>query len=398
MYNTLVIAPTFLKSSCAVGQIERNLFSHLSDHKLHVLCSENSDLCDTYENILTYKSKECSFVNTLNLIFRRFKFSDLYNSPDSYYYSWGKGAYRNAKTILKQQRIDYVLSINNPVSTHLLANKIKKKFNVPWIAYLFDPWHNNPYRHYKTSFFNRMDAKNELLVATDADLILFPNKELLDSWIETYGDLVRNKVAVLPFPVPVINPVDTRPSNDKIIISHIGTLSKERRPVVFFDALKRLRETDPNLFEKLQVNIVGHITETDRELIRKDNLSSIITVTGHISEQECVQYYESSDLFLIIDIDCHPNLFYPSKLLKYFCYQKPIIGITTDNSVVANELKKTHNHIFKYNDYESLSAFLAKIIEKPSMAYTNDTEYYKLFEVNKITSEYLELIKKIIHE
>lgn len=396
MYNALVFAPTFLKSSCAVGQIERNLFSHLSDHKLHVLCSENSDLDENHENILTYKSKESSLVNTLNLIFRRLKFSDLYHSPDSYYYSWGIGAYCTARKILRQQRIDYILSINNPVSTHLLANKIKKKFNVPWIAYLFDPWHNNPYRQYKTTFFNRLDAKNEQLVATNADLILFPNKELLDSWIETYGDLVRNKAAVLPFPVPEIKTIDCTSTNDKIIISHIGTLSKERRPVVFFEALKRLRETAPTLFEKLHVNIVGHITETDRELINKDNLSSIITVTGHISEHECVQYYESSDLFLIIDIDCHPNLFYPSKLLKYFRYQKPIIGITTDNSVVANELKKTHNHIFKYNDYESLCSFLAKIIQKPSLACTNDTDYYKLFEVNKITSEYLEHIKKII--
>lgn len=79
-------------------------------------------------------------------------------------------------------------------------------------------------------------------------------------------------------------------------------------------------------------------------MIESSGISPLVNLVGRVTEQECFKYYEESDMFLIVDINCEPNLFYPSKLLKYFCYKKPIIGLTKNDSVVYHELSKTGNY------------------------------------------------------
>ena len=397
MLNSLVIAPTFLRSSCAVGQIERHLISNLPDsHYSHVLCSSIYDLNLAAENYRIHDVSESKIPHYIDLISRKIHFPDLSFSPDPFYFSWNSYAYKEAQSIIANEKIDYILTVNNPVSSHLLGLKLKKQFRLPWVAYMFDPWHNNPFRKYSLSYFNNRDIAREKSVAENADMLLFPNNELMESWIEIYGDNVKTKSFVLPFATSIPELSDKSDHDDQLVISHIGTLSENRRAKVFLEALSLLKHTSPEKLQKIKFNIVGYITEPDRDIILNEGLSDVVSVVGHVSESECTKYYESSDIFLIVDIDCTPNLFYPSKLLKYFCYQKPIIGITTECSVVANELNKTGNHVFKYEDASGIAQFLQRVVDEPGIALTNDKDYYKQFLVENVARQYLELIDKML--
>ena len=396
MVNSLIIAPTFLQSSCAVAQIERHLISNLPDqHYSHVLCSANCDLNLAADNYCIHKVAESKFPHYVDLLSRKLRFYDLSFSPDPFYYSWNNRAYGEAKKLITNENINYVLTVNNPVSSHLLGLKLKKQFNLPWVAYMFDPWHNNPFRKYSLTCFSNQDQQRERDVAENADILLFPNIELMESWIEIYGIQVKQKSFILPFATQIPMSIQAKEKHDKLIISHIGTLSEERRAKVFLEALSLLKSTNPQSFTKIQFNIVGYITDKDRDIIVSEKLEDVVNVVGHVSEEECTKYYEESDLFLIVDIDCTPNLFYPSKLLKYFCYKKPIIGITTEISVVANELLKTGNHVFKYEDSNSICKFLENIIYNPEIAKTNDLEYYKQFLVENVADKYLKIINQL---
>lgn len=397
MINSLVIAPTFLRSSCAVGQIERHLISNLSDcHYSHVLSSSNYDLNLAADNYCVHKVAESRLPHYVDLLSRRLGFYDLSYSPDPFYYSWNKRAFREAKRIITNNQIDYILTVNNPVSSHLLGLRLKKLFKLPWVAYMFDPWHNNPFRKYRLSYFKNRDIAHERSVAENADMLLFPNHELMESWIEIYGDVIKTKSFVLPFATSIPELSDKSDHDGQLVISHIGTLSENRRAKVFLKALSILKQDSPEKLQKVKFNIVGYITDLDRDIIVNEGLADVVTVVGHVSESECTKYYESSNMFLIVDIDCTPNLFYPSKLLKYFCYQKPIIGITTECSVVANELNKTGNHVFKYDDASGIAQFLQRVIDDPGIALTNDKNYYKQFLVENVARQYLELIDKML--
>lgn len=398
MIEPIVIAPTFLRPTCAVGQIERHFFPNLpKEFYSHIICADEKLSMDG-DNFITHIVPERKSVLKLDLLFRKLGLTDLVYSPDITYYSWCGRALKEASNLIEKGGIDYIHTINNPVSAHLVGYELKKKYDILWVAQFYDPWHNNPFRVYKSRWFNQKDAERESYVAKFADLIIFPNQELLDSWVTLYGDTIVTKSCVLPFTtaIPTFenNPIVRK--NDVLTISHIGTLSEERRPDVFFKAVLYLLEKHPEDRGRLKVNIVGHIPGNDVKLITHNHIDDVINVIGRVPEEECYQYYESADVFLIVDINCDPNLFYPSKLLKYFCYKKPIVGLTQTDSVVAHELNKTGNKAFDYQDYKGLAEYIHTAITDYDSVYNNDKEYYKRFLIGNTTALYQNTINQFI--
>lgn len=398
MIEPIVIAPTFLRPTCAVGQIERHFFPNLpKGFYSHIICADEKLHLES-ENHIIHIVPEKKSILKLDLLFRKLGLTDLVYSPDITYYSWCGRAFKEASKLIEDGGIDYVHTINNPVSAHLVGYRLKIKYNIPWVAQFYDPWHNNPFRVYKSKRFQKKDAERESYVAKYADLIIFPNQELLDSWVVEYGDSIKTKSCVIPFTTAIPSSANglIERKNDVLTISHIGTLSEERRPDVFFKAVLHLLEKYPEDRDRLKVNIVGHIPENDIKLISQNKIDDVINVIGRVSEEECYQYYESADVFLIVDINCDPNLFYPSKLLKYYCYKKPIVGLTQSDSVVAHELNKTGNKAFDYQDYEGLAEYMHTAITDYDSVNNNDKEYYKRFLIDNTTALYQDCVKKII--
>lgn len=398
MISSIVIAPTFLRPSCAVGQIERHFFPNMSeDFYSHIICVED-ELQLKGNSFRTYAVPERWLVLKVDLVCRELGLTDLVYSPDSTYYSWCKRALKKASSIVKDNHIDYILTVNNPVSAHLVGYQLKKKYGIPWVAQFYDPWCNNPFRKYHHSFCARVDAKRERLVAEHADLIIFPNHELLESWVEAYGDEVAKKLCVIPFTTAIPNLEGKSFSEERqvLTISHIGTLSEKRRPDVFFRAISRLFKQHPEDKGKLKVDIVGCISKNDKDLITQEGIENTVNVIGRLSEEECLQYYETADVFLIIDINCSPNLFYPSKLLKYFAFRKPIVGLTKKGSVVAHELSITGNASFDYDDFEGLSEYLHRAINDYDSINHNDKSYYRRFLVENTRSLFQDHLSKML--
>ncbi len=395
MNKPFVIAPTFLRRGCAVGQIERHFFQSLVSLGYHPIVvssqyglDKNSFVHPVIELI------ESSFYRKLDLFYHKFGLMDLAHAPDIHYMAIRKRILQEGKKLAKQGKIDCIHTINNPVSAHVIGAELKKKTGLPLIVQLYDPWHNNPFRQYKYSFFEKRDQRMEREVAEAADLIIFPNVELLDSWAE-YGEELRKKMRVIPFCTEIPEFKEKAHKEGELIISHIGSLSKERQSTHFINALAALNRQNPEEAKRIKVNYVGGITPDEVSLIDNSGIKHLVNLVGRVSEQECFKYYEESDIFLIVDINCEPNLFYPSKLLKYFCYKKPIIGLTKNDSVVFHELLKTGNYPFKYEDEDSLKEFLLKAVSDYESINTNDKKYGERFAANAVCSEYIKAINSI---
>jgi len=53
---------------------------------------------------------------------------------------WNKYAYREAIKVIKNNKIDAIITSSPPHSTQLVGLKLKNKYNIPWVADLRDPW------------------------------------------------------------------------------------------------------------------------------------------------------------------------------------------------------------------------------------------------------------------
>lgn len=394
MKHLLVVAPTYCKMRCANGQIERHFFSNLpkEQYKITILCSNQWNDAIVNNQCILRRVRFNKFVDFVCRIMLHTPLPFIGNIPDKDFYSWGRNAIKEAMVLAKTERFDIIHSVSMPCSSHIVAYYIKRNLKIPWIAQFYDPWSGNPFRILKGIKMHQMDQQMEQLVVDNADLILHPCGEMVKYWTYLFGNEIKNKLFVLPFitEIPEISKGERKKS--KLTISHIGNFASNRTASVFIQALAKL---DEEILKKVSVNFVGSVTEEDKKLILLNHLQNIINLVGRVTEQECYRYYETSDLFLIVDINCSPNLFYPSKILKYFCYQKPILGITTEQSVVREELKKTGNHSFCYNDIEGISKFLVQAVEDYSSICTNDIHYGKKFLKESVINQYNKIITKL---
>lgn len=396
MKKVLVIAPTYCRPDCANGQIERHFFTSLpkEDFQITILCSDRWDLITESDNCKLVRTHFNKWADYACRAMFHTPLPYIGNSPDKELYNWGNNAVKEALKLAKTEKFDYIHSIAMPCSAHVVAYRIKQELNIPWVAQFYDPWSGNPFRVMKSKRMLRLNQEWEKKVAQSADLIIHPCDAMIDFWAKLYGENIRSKTYVLPFATDIPPFVErSHKEGEKVVISHIGSFSSNRNAEVF---LKAVASMPVEARQKLQVYFVGNVIDSDRKLIHDLQLSDTVTLVGRVSEQECFRYYELSDMFLIVDIDCVPNLFYPSKILKYFCYKKPILGITTEQSVIRDELTKTGNYPYKYDDVDGIAKFLSRAVENYDDINTNDNEYGRKFKTANVVNEYVSIVNNNI--
>ena len=59
--------------------------------------------------------------------------------PDSRI-GWNCFAFKEAKKVISENKIDVIITTGPPHSAHLVGLKLKKYFDIPWIADFRDPW------------------------------------------------------------------------------------------------------------------------------------------------------------------------------------------------------------------------------------------------------------------
>ena len=93
--------------------------------------------------------------------------------PDSRL-GWNYFAFKKAKEIIKNNKIDCIITTGPPHSSHLIGYNIIKKFKLKWIVDLRDPWSEIFYLKNKFRFniSKKINSKLELKVLDNCDAII----------------------------------------------------------------------------------------------------------------------------------------------------------------------------------------------------------------------------------
>lgn len=402
MFKPLVIAFPYLFERSATGQVLRTFWEGISSVNFSptILCSDaenNVDFSRLKCNIL--KTPDCQIIRYFIAFLKRIVASDFAFLPDYAFFSWAKfSAISRSLKMMKDEQFDYIHSFSYPCSSHLIAAKVKKKKNLPWVASFYDPWYGNPYRKFKFKWSNELNRKMENIVAENADMIIHTNEAIYNEWVSRYGDSIKEKMFVLPlvFSIPQDTDKSTEFQHDKFIISHIGSLYEGRTATDFLLAINLLLSKHPEIKNRVQINFVGTILESDKKYAELLGLKDIIYYSGVVSEKDCLKFFEESDLFVAIDGERGRDIFFPSKIMKYFYYGKPILGLSPKNSVLDKELLKSGNYCFRNKDIDSISSFIYKAVTDYNSIKTNDKLYWKNFTVDIVEQRYLMLISQLL--
>lgn len=316
--------------------------------------------------------------------------------PDKYYYQWYLYALWKGNRYIKSHQISYLHSISVPYSSHLIALRLKKKYQLPWVAQFYEPWGNNSYR-IANRWVLEKNEKWEKIVAENADIIIHNSDEMVEYWRNKYGKIVEDKIFSLPmsFNFEKFKTKHHFSSKiNKLHICHIGNLYRIRRADVFLRSLASLFDEFPSFKEKVLVSFIGEIPKEDIDLVKELGLTDVVHIVGILSEADCIDYYENADIFLVIESPNQGQLFFPSKLIRYYYYRKPIIGLTCKNSVLYNQLIKNGHYVCESNDIDGIKQYLWKAVSDYTSLLDINLNAWTQFEAQNVASMYSEIINR----
>lgn len=400
MLRPLVIDFDYSILHSASGQIARVFWETNNGKRFNptVVCSsQNTGIKSNCELVHV---DECTLLRRATSAVKRLGFPDLCHIPDQRRFSWMPFVLHKLKG-MDIKEYDYIHSISCPESSHLLALELKRKSSLPWVAQFNDPWIENEAKIFKTSRFKRKDEKLELEVAKTADLIIHTNRVIYENWCERYDESIRSKMVVLPLSFNIMNLPDhvgSSCSDDKFRIFHIGHLYGKRSAKDVFDALAIIKENNPSLADKLEMIFIGTLSMDDMVYAKQCGVEDLVKYIGVIHPDELTEYYQLADMFLVIDMEVLRSPSFPSKLMLYHYYQKPILGITTHGSIIEEDLQASGHKSYLYGDSVGIASYLTSAIKGEVDVSCFDRSYWKKFSVENVTNLYIDNISRLFED
>ncbi|MCY7361395.1 MAG: glycosyltransferase, partial [Ignavibacteria bacterium] len=154
---------------------------------------------------------------------------------------WINFAFREACRIIEKENIKTVVTTSPPHSAQIVGLKLKKKYNLNWIADLRDSWtdiyYYNEFSHRK--FAKEKDLKYEKNVLENADKIITVGKNLKEIFVKKSKKINPQKVFVIPNgydeedfknkPIEIEKETETEietETENEFIITYTGTLAE----------------------------------------------------------------------------------------------------------------------------------------------------------------------------
>ena len=309
---------------------------------------------------------------------------------------WVKPSVKFLHKFLETNKVDAIISTGPPHSMHLIAQKLKEKNNIKWLADFRDPWTDLYYnKEFKQlSFAKKKNLKLEVSVFKNADCILTVSNSLKKDFAKK-----AKRVAVITngFDDEVLTKNLIR-LDKKFTISYIGLLPKQSNPKLLFKVLNRLCVEDESFKNDLQLNFIGDISNEVKLEIEASNLLENSVFVGYVSHKEAIEYQKKSQVLLLLI----PNVIksegiLTGKLFEYLTAKRPILAIGPKKGDLSEILKNTNaGVVIGFNDEEMLISEIKKLYQQyKTRSLKVDSKNIEQYHRKELTKNLSEIIKSL---
>jgi glycosyltransferase involved in cell wall biosynthesis len=300
---------------------------------------------------------------------------------------WNKHAYKAAKAILEQEKIDAVITSSPPHSTQLIGLKLKKKYNIKWIADLRDPWTDIYY--YKEMmhlpFAIKKDAKFEKDVLENADKVITVSDDLKRILSTKIDSPEKIEVIYNGYDDTDFKTIERSTTEDFTIV-YSGTIADSYNVNVFLNACSELIKDG----FKIKLKFVGKVSENIRSKIEENGLSNYVETVGYLPHNESLKHVVNATALLLVIPEIENNKgIITGKIFEYLGSQRPIIGIGPVDGDAAKILEYCEmGKMFDYSDLNGINSYVSELIKmtdfKPNDKYKEFSRSEQTFRLAKL--------------
>jgi glycosyltransferase involved in cell wall biosynthesis len=276
---------------------------------------------------------------------------------------WLSAAHKEGIKIIENEKPDIILSTAPPYTAHLIARKLKKDTNLPWIADYRDPWLENI--NYNTvprlALVKYLNRRLEQKVLNQADQITVVGPKFCELYIKKLPKNRHHNCHVIPNGFDMDDIVEPENTNgNKFYITYFGTTYPAVFQDAFFSAINILNKKDQALQHDLILRFVGKITPGFKSAIKQLVPDTNTEYIDHLPIKNAIQLlYQPQLLVLFIGEVPHNEIIITGKLFDYLPTKNPILAIGPTDGDAGNILDITHaGKIFGYDAISQIADYI----------------------------------------
>ncbi|MEI6748674.1 MAG: glycosyltransferase family 4 protein [Bacteroidales bacterium] len=278
---------------------------------------------------------------------------------------WIKPSIRFLTKYLQENPVDAVVSTGPPHTTHLIALGIKKHVGIPWLADFRDPWTRIDF-YDKLMLTSAADKRHRILeqkVLKAADRIVTVSW----NWAKDFEALGSPDTKVI---TNGFDPEDFPETNQKktttFLLTHIGSLNKDRNPEFLWKVLGEMVRSDEAFRKLLQIRFIGKTDFSVFESLELHGLASCSEKIDYVPHDEALRLSANSAVLLLLINDTPNSLgIIPGKVFEYLATRRPILCIgppAGDSARIVNETKS--GYVVNFGDEACLNSAIRELFNQ----------------------------------
>lgn len=238
----------------------------------------------------------------------------------------------------KENHYEVIISSGFPFTCHILGYILKNlSGDIPWIVDYGDPWVDNPILPVP-KWRSWTDEKIESRILKSANRLIVTTQETKEHYLSLYPFLRNESIKVISqgFSREDYDEVSPEIRNNFTIV-HTGKFYRANEPILFFDALKELKQ----IWKDLEIVITADLSDDNRKRYIKNNgLSELVNFVGFVPHQRAIALQKGATLLLLIGH--RGGIQVPGKIYEYIAAQRPILSIKNDEADLASKIVEKH--------------------------------------------------------
>lgn len=297
---------------------------------------------------------------------------------------WNLSALPAARRLIEREPVDAVVSVGPPHSSHLIGKRLSRRYGIPHIPVLIDPWVDIVY--YKDFTRSRptllLDTYFERSTLDNARRVVFVTDTTREDYVRKYPRIAE-KSHVLYWGYneeSFANAAPAPPSPERVVL-HAGNIFDYQNPPGLWKNLRAAVERG----ERLKLRFIGTVGPLIKRAVDEAGLTPYTEYKGFLPYAEVVTEMMNASYLLVCATE---KRHVPGKLFEYMRTGRPVIAFGDDNAEVERLMRRTGSGVLFPYSYDGTDMLERADALKPQ------PEKAKEFSRERIAEGLAEILKE----
>lgn len=277
--------------------------------------------------------------------------------PTPFGVAWSRAVVREGERLCREQRPDLIFVTLSPFEGATAAAALSRRFGIPWVADLRDPWALDEMQVFASGLHRRL-ARNRMRAALQsASLVIMNTPEASHRLVTAFPEYARRPVADLTngYDAEDFATLSYRREEATFSIVHTGSLHTKQGQIVarqrallerlgriepgvdflsrshayLLEALRRWQARDASVMRHVRLILAGSLTAEDQRLVDQSPVRHLVTTEGYRSHAQTLQLQKQAELLFLpmhnLPLGRRATVV-PGKTYEYLATERPILA------------------------------------------------------------------------